>query len=410
MKYFTFKYSLPFIVLFIFCLSNFNAAEEEKSDTSVVLEKLINDYNLIFESIKKDADSTAQLIAKTGIDSPDVNKVIKDLSLKHPEIHSFALITNQGVLKNICPEEYKKHEGTDISHQPHVEYCIKNHKPTLSKRFKAIQGFDAVSICIPVMKEKELLGLISILILPDIFLGKIIDKESAGMPTHIWVMEKSGVILYDPDTIEIGKNVFEDELYKPFTEFLDAAKKINSESKGKVYYEYLAPGLKEKTIKQAYWSTIKIYDSEWKIIVTTCVDKREVPKLQKADFDKLKQDFRNFAKNKDNLLIFEKDDEQAIMKKFEDFYQKHPMLYNISWIDKNLIGRFGFPKSTSIKNMKIDDKYTNDFFKKVENAPKFEETETEYSLFEGGAGYNFMCTLVSDNKFLGAVYFIVKTK
>ena len=118
----------------------------------------------------------------------------------------------------------------------------------------------------PILDQTILFGGITALFRPQTLLKRIIDPLVANQPFEMWVMEKGGVVLFDQDTLEIGRNVLTDPLYKPFPELIAAATLINKEQSGETYYSFYQTGTDIKVVKKTYWKTFSLYGTEWKII------------------------------------------------------------------------------------------------------------------------------------------------
>lgn len=70
-------------------------------------------------------------------------------------------------------------------------------------------------------------------------------------------------ILYDPDTEEIGRMLFDDPIYKPYPHLLDLGRRIAEERTGSGSYEFPAMGgLEEPVRKEANWSTVGLHGTE----------------------------------------------------------------------------------------------------------------------------------------------------
>src|SRR5208337_4784525 len=55
--------------------------------------------------------------------------------------------------------------GADISDQKHVRELLRDHKPVISDVFRAIEGFDAVALYVPIFRGSVFKGGIGILVL-----------------------------------------------------------------------------------------------------------------------------------------------------------------------------------------------------------------------------------------------------
>ena len=83
-------------------------------------------------------------------------------------------------------------------------------------------------------------------------------------------MDLDGLLHYDEDASQIGKNLFEDPLYKPFPNLLDLGHRIVAERSGHGYYSYFQVTEDNKTAvnKECYWTTAGLYGRESRLVVT----------------------------------------------------------------------------------------------------------------------------------------------
>jgi PAS domain S-box-containing protein len=99
--------------------------------------------------------------------------------------------------------------GTDLSNQKHVRELLRDHQPVVSDVFKAVEGFEAVAIHVPVFRGSEFKGSIGILINFEILAKHHLDVIKIGETGYAWVVSRDGTILYTPVPGLPGKSVFE---------------------------------------------------------------------------------------------------------------------------------------------------------------------------------------------------------
>jgi len=82
-------------------------------------------------------------------------------------------------------------------------------------------------------------------------------------------MQKDGLIIYDPDPDQVGRNIFSDELFRPFQELISFSRTVSMEKEGTGSYDFYTKGLRDQTVvkKYAAWNTVSLYGTEWRIIV-----------------------------------------------------------------------------------------------------------------------------------------------
>jgi len=229
-------------------------------------DQVIASLNSSFDTLNTDMNATAASLAQFVNDTTVVRDNMLGLFNRSSFILEFSYVTPQGIMQVVEPAIYHYIQGSDISMQNHVIQCFTTKKPALSKLFYAVEDFFSVVDMHPILDQGTLQGGITALFRPQTLLKRIIDPLIANQSFEMWVMEKGGVVLFDQDTLEIGRNVLTDTLYQPFPELIAAATLINSVQSGETYYSYYQTGTNIKVVKKTYWKTYTLYGTEWKII------------------------------------------------------------------------------------------------------------------------------------------------
>lgn len=198
----------------------------------------------------------------------EVRKLLHTILDVNPNIVDAAFIDSQGILRQIEPSDYKNFEGSDISSQEHIITMRKTPQPLLSGGFMSVEDFLSMVIARPLYdNNKQYVGSISTLIRPELFITPMISKSMVPKDFELWIMQTDGMIIYDFDKEEIGKMLFNDPLYKGYDNLLKLGKKIAAASEGEGSYIFLAPGLKDKVIKNVIWKTVKLHNREWRVVL-----------------------------------------------------------------------------------------------------------------------------------------------
>lgn len=251
----------------LFMLIYFNAFTAVPQEVSFALKEVRNKINNDLTSINNRLANVSKEFSATGINTYEARRILRRfLRFEGLQINC-ATVDLSGKIALIEPRLYRRFEGADISKQGHVIELLQSRKPVFSKLFLSVEGPQAISFAYPVFSSKgEFIGFVSLLIKPDSMIEPAIISTIKRSRVEIWVMQPDGVTVYDQDTQEIGKNVFKDDLYKPFPDFISLCKIIAQEKSGSGSYEFLAPGLKEKVIKDVSWDTVSINGLEWRIV------------------------------------------------------------------------------------------------------------------------------------------------
>ena len=272
-----------------------------------------------------------------------------------PQIWHLSILGVSSVLWNRRITEHWRVK--DISGQAHIIKMLADKKPGMSEAFMTVEGFYAVSVQYPVIDKGDCLGSISMLLRPESLLKSIVEQRISGVPVDIWAMEPAGRIIYDPDAEEIGRNVFSDDLYKPFPGLLAAARAIADSPDGSASYDFLGKGLKESVKKYAYWKTIAICGTPWRIVLTKAEKEGVNGKqtlLKSWALKALMRRFVNLSRLMKCRTPLPAMTGSISASLFQEFYSNNPGLYSVQWVDEKCVARFGFPQGNSLKNYKFD--------------------------------------------------------
>jgi len=378
---------------------------------SIVLGKVTERVQSKLQFADKDFADAALEITQFELASDSVRNILQDLHARHTFIVNCCIVNTNGIMIVVEPEEFKSFEGFDISDQAHVQQIHRTHEPVMSNAFGVVEGFEAVVIQYPIFSEvNEFIGSLSMLIRPDTMLVDIIKPIIKGLPLNIWVMQKDGIILYDRNEEEIGKNLFTDEMYKPYGNLLALGEEIVANDNGYGSYAFLSDTMTEPVEKMCFWETIGLYDMQWKLVLTSILSGAEAPKGSKKSIEHIKKNLKDFIQQTDLQEALSKNDEDNIKKCLEDFYNTYPYIYCIQWIDTTATSRFGFPAEHSLSNYNyretrdgINEQY-QDFISAVENK---EPAIFEKILLEGGSSIFILEPASSDESYLGIIYVMI---
>ena len=123
------------------------------------------------------------------------------------QIKSITRMDERGVILQNFPSSSSV--GTDISDQKHVRELLRDHKPVISDVFRAVEGFDAVALHVPVFRGDVFKGSIGILINFEGLAKRYLDVIKIGQTGYAWVASRDGTLLYSPASGLTGKSVFD---------------------------------------------------------------------------------------------------------------------------------------------------------------------------------------------------------
>jgi polar amino acid transport system substrate-binding protein len=220
-------------------------------------------------------------LSSTGLQGAAADGVLRLLLDTNSNLIEAVTVSDEG---KIVAAECKGCEGAvgaDISNQEHIARILKEKIPAFSKEFMLVEGFNGTALAYPVFSPQgQLLGGISTIIESDKLLGDIaasrlhFDIYNRGNITDysFWAMQLDGLIIYDRDASQIGKNLFEDPLYRPFPSLLALGHRMAAERSGHGSYSFqVTEGNESVVTKEVYWTTAGLHGREWRLAVARIV-------------------------------------------------------------------------------------------------------------------------------------------
>lgn len=366
----------------------------------------------VLDEIDRNVAVSAGELALTGLDSPGARSVLTRLcpNSAYPFLVDCCTVSAEGRMLLVEPAEYRSGEGADISGQEHILQLRSTKRPVMSRTILMVEGFHAVDLEHPVLSANgEFLGSVSVLIQPESLFGSLAPPIIKGYPVEIWVMEPTGRILYDPDEEEVGANLFQDAMYKPFEELRNLGVRIASTPSGTGAYAYHQKGTDSLVVKKkAAWTTVGLHGTPWRVVLIQKVIEEEAKATDGPPPSDVLRQVGELCSDTGLQEALVKRDRTVALSKFKGFYQDHPGLYAIQWIDAKGKNRFGYPPEHSIENdtvRKHKSPYDRPFLSAIAGK---KATSVEQPLGEGGIGVFHFCPIYSGKDYLGMIYAICK--
>lgn len=124
------------------------------------------------------------------------------------QIEAITRTDPNGIILATYPEN-KDVIGKDISSQSHVSKIIESHKPIVSDVFKAVQGYLAIAIHVPVFKDEEYRGSIAVLIAIDKIGKRYLENIRSGESGYAFLLSENNIEIFCPFQHHIGNSIIE---------------------------------------------------------------------------------------------------------------------------------------------------------------------------------------------------------
>ncbi len=203
----------------------------------------------------------------------DAGAILMGLVSNNSLIVNAATCDAKDVLVAVEPSSYSSIEGEDIADQEQNIGMHQTMRAAMSNMIPLVEGFPGVVMVAPIFDGNgQFIGALSIVIYPNAVIAPIAEEKINGTPYAMWAMQTNGTLIYDPDPQQQGKNLFTDPAYAGYTSVQAFAHDVAAQRSGYGSYQYYNSNLdnsqKQVVNKEAYWATIGIYGTEWRLVIT----------------------------------------------------------------------------------------------------------------------------------------------
>lgn len=243
-----------------------------QSEKELMATYLIHDassINLELQNIDELLSEACQKLSVTGLTGSTAEKVLGELyNQKSNIIVNAATADKNDVLVAVQPSNYSSIIGQDIKDQEQNIEMHKTMRPAVSNLIHLVEGFPGIVMVAPVFNTGgQFIGSLSIVFLPYELIHPIVEGSVQGVNT-IYALQSNGTLIYDAGA-EQGKNIFTDEEYQGYTELQTFIHQVVDTQSGYgkySYYDDLVPS-RPLVNKEAYWTTIGIYNTDWRLVI-----------------------------------------------------------------------------------------------------------------------------------------------
>jgi len=252
------KNKLLLIVLIIFiqsCDKPVNYYQSKLNEFETLLDKEKEKYWNILEKYSLE-------YLKSTRDSISLNRIVQSCKNADTMIRVSSFVNNKGIIVETLPRRYTVFKGIDVSKQAHVQYIEKYKVRFISRKFNAVQGFEAISFINPIVENNNFLGTLNILLDPHKFIKSILNNFTISNHSRLLVIQGDGVVLYS-DLEQFNKsNII---TYQNFNDNLAESliKTIGSRKHGELslFYNY-----ENRKIK-IFWKQIPMKKDKWAFVI-----------------------------------------------------------------------------------------------------------------------------------------------
>jgi hypothetical protein len=201
------------------------------------------------------------------LNGPEARQVLNDLYSQHPGIIDLVATDAAGTMVTFVPDSYKKYEGRFVGDDEKMKNFNRDKKPVLSSMFRTVEGIDAMVIMWPVFSEKGVFtGSLSALFRPDQLLPGEFEAVAGASGVEFIVLQTDGLVVYNSDGTETGKNLFTDPIYQPSAELIALGRSMVAQESGSGPYTFTSHETGKQAKKQAAWVSAGLHGTNWRLI------------------------------------------------------------------------------------------------------------------------------------------------
>ncbi len=243
--------------------------QNKKEAMSALLIQDASNINSELQKLDSLISNACSQLSLTGLTGAGAEKILSDLHNENPKIIlNAATADKNSILLAIQPSNYSSAIGQDVHNQEQNIEMHQTMQPAVSNLITLVEGFPGVVMVAPVFdSNNQFMGALSIVFLPYELIHPIVESSVQGIYT-IYALQRNGTLIYDASA-EQGKNVFTDREYQGYPELQTFIHQVVDTQSGYgkySYYDDLAPS-RPLVNKEAYWMTIGIYNTDWRLVI-----------------------------------------------------------------------------------------------------------------------------------------------
>ena len=210
-------------------------------------------------------------LSMVGLEGDEARTILSALVANSSFIIDACTFDLNGTFVTMEPTEYRYLEGTNVTVPyylfPSSHDIIVPYKSTVENM---VEGFKATSIMGPVYgSDGSLIGSVSVIFDQSVLINATAAQVFTDMNYALWAIQTDGLMIYEINPEEIYTNLFNDPYVAGWDSLQAFAHQLVVEPSGYGTYEYYNyENTSVTVIKQAYWTTVGPYGTEWRLVIT----------------------------------------------------------------------------------------------------------------------------------------------
>ncbi len=251
-----------------------NAQQATKLEMTTKLTQAQVQINSQLKALSDSVASASEQLSATGLAGDQARQIISELAQSNPCIIDASTINLACVFITVEPSTYNNLESTTTQF-PYEIFTTSTDpiQTVMAGPYNLTEGSFGSVIMAPVFNSNgAIIGSVSLAFDQSALINATATEVCKDTPYVIWGSDVEGTMIYEVTKSEEGTNLFTDPTISTWSSLQTFSHHMVSETSGYGTYEYLNYENTGNTVtKQAYWNTIGIYSTEWRLIITNIV-------------------------------------------------------------------------------------------------------------------------------------------
>ncbi|UUX93790.1 hypothetical protein [Methanoplanus endosymbiosus] len=253
------------------CVNPAGECPDDIADRNAALSELMafqGDVSTDLKALGSITEDCGRKVAEDGGDERSVTEFFDKIVAENPAVYTVVYIDSSGTVKINNSGAGGNISGMNLLSQSSVREQTEIKVPMLTDSFILHDKTHASALYYPVFdSEGRYRGFVSLSFLPSELVRESAENLNLRTGFSAMAAQPGGLILYDPDPEEVGKETFGNPEYEDFPEILIFARLYSEEWSGSYEYSFYDTGFDKKIRKEAFWTTVDMWDNNWRVFV-----------------------------------------------------------------------------------------------------------------------------------------------
>ena len=245
------------------CLSLTACGGSNSSDDEMLM-RTKDAVDAELEALLAGTQGDADLAAELPLAGPEMDEVLGRLAAQS-DVIDVLTFDGEGVVQAVKPDRYRNLIATSIISQEQTDLLRDRYEPLLSNVFTAVEGKQAITLQYPIHQAGAYAGTLSLLINHQALFDRASQSTLAGSKYKMTLQQLDGVVLWDSDPSQIGRNVLSDPEFENYPDLQRLVREVIASEEGSGHYLFRSSDSAEAVRKDCTWTTVRHAGAEWRL-------------------------------------------------------------------------------------------------------------------------------------------------